>query len=101
MSMSKQLKWPNVHDSTNSILDELKFIQVMGPSASIEVGSLFFFTYLPIKKTFAHLPTLPNQTTYLSHPSTYLHPMHLFLPTITFSFLTKPLPFNKTFLLPS
>jgi hypothetical protein len=92
MSMLKQPERPNVHDSTNSILDELKFIQVMGPSASIEVGSFFFFTYLPIKNKFAHLPTIPNQTT-------YLHPMHLFL--ITFSLLTKPLPFNKTFLLPN
>ncbi len=55
----------NLHDCTNSILDEFEPIQVTKPNAGIEFGSFIVFTYLPIKKTLAHLPTSPNQATYL------------------------------------
>jgi hypothetical protein len=35
------LEWPNIHDDTNSILDEVKPIQVTRPSVGIMVGSFF------------------------------------------------------------
>jgi len=41
------LEWPNLHDYTNFVLDEFKFIRIIRSYVGIEVGSyLFFLTYL-------------------------------------------------------
>ncbi len=52
-------EWPNPHDCTNSIWDELKFIPIIESNAGIEVGSICFsFTYFKAthKKNYIQLP---------------------------------------------
>jgi len=48
-------EWPNLHDCTNSVWEELKFIPIIGYVVGIEVGSFYFIfpsftSRLPIKK---------------------------------------------------
>ncbi len=64
-----ELEWPNIHDDTSSILDEVKPIQVTRLSVGIMVGSFF----KPMHKRISHLPT----------PFTKLPTYHIHLPTYT------------------
>lgn len=76
------LVWPNIHDDTGSILDEVEPIQVARPNVGIMVGS--FFKNLPIKKLPIRPPHSPSYllttSIYLVTPcpSIYLPPSTLF-----------------------
>ncbi len=44
-------EWPSPHDCTSFVWDELKFIPIIGSTASIEVGSILFFSLTYFKAT--------------------------------------------------
>ncbi len=58
-------EWPSPHDYTSFVWDELEFIPIIGSIAGIEVGSILFFSLLPIKNIYSIAQAFQTPTTYL------------------------------------